>query len=34
MRYMELLSVRETILLLFIGLMLVNRSVLSDHALW
>ena len=34
MRYRELKSVRGTSLLLFVGLMLVNRSVLSDNVLW
>jgi len=34
MRYMKLLSVRETFLLLFIRMVLVNRSILSNHVLW
>ena len=33
MRYKELLSVRGTSLLLLVGLMLVNRFILSDHVL-
>ena len=34
MRYRELLSVRGIFLLLFVGLVLVNRYVLRDHVLW
>ena len=34
MRYRELLSIGGTSLLLFVGLVLVNRSVLCDHVLW
>ena len=34
MRYIELLTARETFLLLFVGLVLVDHSVLGDHVLW
>jgi len=34
MRYREFLFVRETSLLLFTGLVLVNHSVLGVHVLW